>query len=237
MASETGVGRAAGSQTLSRGIRILEALAAAGGPLRIDDLAAHLEVHRSVAYRLIRTLEEHGLVRRDAEGGVRAGAGLATLAAGVEPDLRRAAAPELSRAAADLGLTCFLAVRDGGECLTLVSSEPPRAVAVVAQRPGTRHSLAVGAPGKAILSLVPRREWPEDAVEDAVVRQVSRVAERGWAETHDEVISGLHAVAVPLALSGGSIVALAALYVGEDADEAVVAQRLLAAAEAVRTAG
>ena len=49
------------SQTLSRGLSILEILADASGPLGIDDVAAHLGVHRSVAYRLIRTLEEHGL--------------------------------------------------------------------------------------------------------------------------------------------------------------------------------
>ena len=52
------------SQTLSRGIRILEILAEAREPLSIDDVAHRLGVHRSVAYRLVRTLEEHGLVVR-----------------------------------------------------------------------------------------------------------------------------------------------------------------------------
>src|SRR5688500_16318930 len=50
------------SQTLSRGIRILEILADVREPLSIDEIARRLEVHRSVAYRLLRTLEDHGLI-------------------------------------------------------------------------------------------------------------------------------------------------------------------------------
>ena len=58
------------SQTLSRGIRILEVLADSREPMSIDDVARALEVHRSIAYRLVRTLEHHGLVSRDASGRV-----------------------------------------------------------------------------------------------------------------------------------------------------------------------
>ena len=50
------------SQTLDRGIRILEHLATAGGPQPIADIAAALGLHRSIAYRLVRTLEAHQLV-------------------------------------------------------------------------------------------------------------------------------------------------------------------------------
>ena len=60
------------SQTLSRGIRILEVLADAREPLMIDQVADRLGVHRSIAYRLLRTLEDHGLVTRDAGGRVAA---------------------------------------------------------------------------------------------------------------------------------------------------------------------
>lgn len=43
------------SQTLSRGIRALEILAAADRPLSIAELAEALGVHRSIAYRILRT--------------------------------------------------------------------------------------------------------------------------------------------------------------------------------------
>ncbi|MCZ4149682.1 ArsR family transcriptional regulator, partial [Escherichia coli] len=45
------------SQTLSRGIRVLEIVANSPVNLSIAEIAAKLEVHRSIAYRIIRTLE------------------------------------------------------------------------------------------------------------------------------------------------------------------------------------
>ena len=81
---------------------------------------------------------------------------MAALAAGVAHDLQAEALPELTAVANELGLTCFLVVLDHDECVTLVSVEPRHAVASVAQRPGTRHPVTVGAPGKAILSVLPR---------------------------------------------------------------------------------
>ena len=123
-------------------------LADARGPLTIDQVAERLGVHRSVAYRLLRTLEDHGLVTRDAGGRVALGARMAALAAGVAHDLQAEALPELTAAANELGMTCFLSVLDHEECVTLSSVEPRHAVASVAQRPGTRHPVARGAPGK-----------------------------------------------------------------------------------------
>src|SRR5699024_5682855 len=137
----------AGSQTLSRGIRVLEILSEAGTPLSIDETASRLGVHRSNAYRLVRTLEEHGLVGRDPRGGLVLGARLAALAAGVDRDLQAEALPELTAAANELGMTCFVAVLDREECVTLTSVEPRHAVAAVAQRPGTRHFVGAGSPG------------------------------------------------------------------------------------------
>lgn len=220
------------SQTLSRGIRILEVLADARGALTIEEISAALGVHRSVAYRLIRTLELHGLVERLASGGIRLGARLAALAAGVAHDLQAEALPELTAAANELGMTCFLVVLDQEECVTLASVEPRNAVATVAQRPGTRHPVSVGAPGKAILSQLPTTSWPDSVTED-VASQVHAVGARGWAESQNEVIPSLHAVAVPLVLRGRAPAALAAVYLPSDRDAASVAARLLTSAAVI----
>ncbi|MFE5307847.1 IclR family transcriptional regulator [Isoptericola sp. NPDC056605] len=223
------------SQTLSRGIRILEVLADARAPLTIDDVAATLGVHRSIAYRLLRTLEHHGLVVRDANGGVALGARMAALAAGVAHDLQAEALPELTAVANELGMTCFLAVLDHDECVTLVSVEPRHAVAPVAQRPGTRHPVTVGAPGKAILTLLPPAQWPAGASE-ALHATVAQAAERGFATSHDEVIPSLESVAVPLALRGRGPAAVAVVHVASPLDHAQIAARLSASASAVREA-
>lgn len=223
------------SQTLSRGIRLLEVLADARTPLSIDDLAARAGLHRSVAYRLLRTLEDHGLVTRDAAGAVRLGTGLAALAAGVAADLQSEALPELTAAANDLGMTCFLVVLDHDECVTLASVEPRHAVTAVAQRPGTRHPATRGAPGRAVLAQLPPRRWP-DGVDARLAAEVAETIERGWATSHDEVVPTLRAVAVPLAVQGRGPAAIGAVHVATDLDDAEIAARLASAASAITSA-
>ena len=213
------------SQTLSRGIRILEILADAREPLSIDETARRLGVHRSIAYRLVRTLEDHGLVTRDTAGRFQLGARMAALAAGVAHDLQAEALPELTAVANELGATAFLVVLDHDECVTLVSVEPRHAVASVAQRPGTRHPVTVGAPGKAILSVLPRGEWPGDA-SDSLRHEVADAATRGFATSHDEVIPSLRSVSVPLVVHGRRPAALAVVYVASAFDPAEIAARL-----------
>jgi DNA-binding IclR family transcriptional regulator len=223
------------SQTLSRGIRILEILADAREPLSIDETARRLGVHRSVAYRLLRTLEDHGLVTRDAAGRIQLGARMAALAAGVAHDLQAEALPELTAVANDLGTTCFLVVLDHEECVTLVSVEPRHAVASVAQRPGTRHPVTVGAPGKAILSVLAPTSWPAE-VSDQLRDDVTDAAAHGFATSHDEVIPSLRSVSVPLVVRGRQPSAIAVVYVASAHEPAEIAARLQRSASVIRDA-
>src|SRR5699024_7286319 len=212
------------SQTLSRGVQILEVLADAPEALSVDAIATALGVHRSIAYRLVRTLECHGLVTREASGRYVLGARLAALASSVAHDVQAEALPELTATANELGMTCFLAVLDRTDCVTLTSVEPRPAVASVAQRPGTRPSGGVGAPGKAVLAQLPMSEWP-DGVPAAVATQVAEGSRRGFAVSHDEVIENLHSVAVPLRLRGRAPAAVAVVYVAGGEDDARIAAR------------
>lgn len=222
----------AGSQTLSRGIRILEILAEASAPLMIDEIARRLGVHRSNAYRLLRTLEQHGLVSRDDAGRVQLGAQMAALAAGVAHDLQAEALPELTAVANDLGMTCFLVVLDHDQCITLASVEPRHAIASVAQRPGARHSITRGAPGKAIMAQLPDSEWPS-GVDAALREEVRAVSEHGWARSHNEVIPSVQSVAVPLPLRGRRPAAIAVVHVAPELDVEGISARLTASAAAV----
>ena len=226
------------SQTLSRGIRILEVLAEADGPLTIAELAAAMGVHRSIVYRLLRTLEDHGLVGRTAAGGIELGARLAALARSVSRDLQSAALPELTAVANELGMTAFVGILDHGEVVTLVSVEPRHAHATVAQRPGTRHSLAVGAPGVAIQTLLTRderrRTLPPDVGLELADERVTEAHERGYAVSRDEVIPGMASVAVPLAVPGQPLAAVAVVYIGMPAELDAIGTRLDRAARAVR---
>lgn len=144
MAAET-------SQTLDRGLRVLAVLASAPRGLTVTELAHQVEVNRTVVYRLITTLELHGLARRDPSGRLHVGLGVLALARGLQPVLRELANPVLRALAEELGVTACLTVADGGEALAIAVVEPTWTDFHVAYRVGARHPLELGASGKAIL--------------------------------------------------------------------------------------
>lgn len=223
------------SQTLSRGLLLLELLSSSHDGLTIDELTRLAKLHRSVTYRLLRTLEEHGLCIRDTAGRVHLGVRLVALAAGVERDLTSEALPELTSLANELGSTCFLMMQDHHECVTLLSVEPRQAVASVAQRPGSRHSVFLGAPGKAILSQIPDTEWMGQAI-PKMREEVRAVRERGFATSANEVIPSVRSVSVPLQITGHAPSAIATIFVASAYSDEQLGERLLQCAKTIRLA-
>ncbi len=59
----------AGVQSVDRALRLLKAVAASDAPSTAQELAQRCGVNRSTAWRLLTTLEGHGLVERDAVTG------------------------------------------------------------------------------------------------------------------------------------------------------------------------
>jgi DNA-binding IclR family transcriptional regulator len=196
------------------------------------ELAARLDLHRSITYRIVRTLEEHRLVVRTAGGGLVPGTRLAALARAVARDLQSAALPELTAVANELGMTAFVAVLDADEVIALVSVEPRHAVAPVAQRPGTRHPLHRGAPGVAIQAALTPDE--RAAIGDTRLRDEAFFLDfPGHVTSHDVVIKGMSSVAVPLRVPAQPAAAIAVVYVDRGVEATAVAGRLRQAAAAV----
>lgn len=139
------------SQTLDRGLRVLDVLASSSDGLTVTELAARLEVNRTVVYRLVSTLEQHALVRRDARGRLHVGLGVLHLASAVQPVVRDLAVPVLRELAEAVGCTAHLTVADGEEALALAVVEPSWTDFHVGYRVGSRHALDRGAAGRAIL--------------------------------------------------------------------------------------
>ncbi len=220
----------AGSQTLDRGLRALEVLAEAPGPISIAQLAEHLGVHRSSAYRVLRSLEAHRFVLRDDAGLIRLGPRLAALGRGAAPTLNHVAQPELMTLANRFGMTTFVALLDADEVITMLSIEPTHGNANVAQRPGARHPLRRGAPSYAVeASLTP--EEHASIFHGAPLSDGAAAAKRqGYALSQDEVISGLTSVAVPLRISGEPPAALAVVTIGVPKDLSGLVSDLRAAA-------
>ncbi|MFF2486172.1 IclR family transcriptional regulator [Microbacterium sp. NPDC058062] len=206
-----------GSQTLARGLTALALIGESETPVTVAFLASALGVHRSMAYRLVRTLEDEGFVTRSGDGGLELGARIVALARNVSRDLREAAGPELSLLADQFTMTAFVVTYDGQQAVTLSSAEPRNASAAVAQRPGNRHPIDRGAPGRVIRSQLDPVAFPPAPFETS----------------HDELLPGLSSVAVPLSTGSGSPASLAVLYLTREIDTPRVVEALAQSARRI----
>lgn len=219
----------AGSQTLDRGLVALKLVVESERPRSIQEVADELGVHRSIAYRILRTLHHHRLLERDEVGRYAAGLELAVLARAVRRSLQVTALPELSDVANGLHMTAFLVVQDGNEAITLSVVEPRHSQVHVARRPGTRHPIDRGAPGLAILAGA--APLPGERPE------VTEARARGWAMSKGEVIENACSVAVPILNRGGSVLgAIAVVHMDAAREPSEIAAPLLRAAAALRKA-
>jgi DNA-binding IclR family transcriptional regulator len=206
-----------GSQTLARGLAALEIIGGAPAPISVTALSQRLKIHRSMGYRLVKTLEQCGFVERDADGGLLLGTKLASLARRVAKDLLSAAAPELATLAEALEMTAFLVTYDGESAVTLSSVEPKNLETTLGKKPGSKHAIGQGAPGKVIRSQLDPNKYPPQPFE----------------MSENEVIQGIASIAVPLHLASGQPAAIAVLYLPHEVDEASVAEVLTLAANRI----
>ncbi len=200
------------AQTLDRGLRLLHLVADAPAGLTVTEAAGRLGVGRAVVYRLATTLGEHGMIRRDASGRLRLGAGVLHLARRAQPLVADAALPSLRRLAEQVGATAHLTIAEGGEGLALAVVEPSWTQFHVAYRTGSRHPLELGAAGLAILA--------------------GREGRFGYVSTAGQLQPGAHGVAAPVPGVEGleasvGVVALSAL------DVETVGPQVIATAAAV----
>ena len=176
MAAET-------SQTLDRGIRVLEAIAESADGLTVTELAQILGIGRTVVYRLVVTLEQHAFLRRSGDGKCRLGLAVLTMGRQVQPIVRDVALPALRLLSDAVGATAHLTIVDGTEALTAVVVEPPRSDVHVAYRMGARQPLESNAAGRAVL---------------AARTAAGRPLEPPWVVATSEGPQGAYGIAVPI---------------------------------------
>lgn len=185
-------------QTLDRGVRALFIVAAKPGGLSVADLAAELGVARAICYRLVATLEEHGLLTRDANGHLYLGANLPVLAAGYWPSFLSLVTPTLQELADRTNATGFLTVAERDEAVAVLSLDPSSTSLLrIGYRVGSRHPLNRGAAGIAILA--GRRPGPDDPSEIVAAR------EQGYSITRGQLQVGAVGVAAPIPRASGSL--------------------------------
>jgi DNA-binding IclR family transcriptional regulator len=130
-------------------VALLDVLAASSSGLGVNELARRIGVNASTASRLLATLQESGLVTRDAHGGpYRLGLRLLTLADRVlaQQDVRTLARPLLIRLVDDTGETATLSLPGDEAAITVDFVPSPSSVSSMARvgRPSVPHATAAG---------------------------------------------------------------------------------------------
>jgi DNA-binding IclR family transcriptional regulator len=211
-----------------RTVRILMEFRQPPHAFGVAELARRTGVSSGSCFRIIKTLEESGLVRRDAGDG-RYRVGLAALelahAAGRSLDLVSLADDVMRDLEAQTQETVNLLVRDGWGAVCVAQREGSMAIRVPARVGGRRNALHAGASQKAILAALPDgeiaqyiREHGLNAITPATItepealwREVAAIRSAGVAWSNEDTELGVQAVAAAVIDGAGRAVAAMAV--------------------------
>jgi DNA-binding IclR family transcriptional regulator len=164
----------AGAQTLRRGLSILHLLARVGpAGLRVSDIGRRLQLNKTTAIRLTRTLLDEGFVLHDrASGYYRLGPEAFAVGLAAEPSfaLQRLAAPMLRELAVETGDTVFFTVLHGDETICLSRDEGDFPIRNQLIKPGDRWPLGVGGGACAMLAALSDAEVDGVLARNAALR-------------------------------------------------------------------
>ncbi|BDX31061.1 transcriptional regulator [Mycobacterium antarcticum] len=181
---------AAGSQTLARGLTALQAVASSPSGMTAQQVADHIGVHRTIAYRLLSTLAQSRYLVKGEDGRYRPAAMLAVLGASFDNNLRQLSVPTLRTLADDLGTTVSLLVAEGDQQVAVAVIVPTLVFYQLSFHEGSRHPLDRGAAGIALLASMQPRPGERDLV--------PLTRKQGWVMTHGEVEPDTYGLAVPV---------------------------------------
>jgi DNA-binding IclR family transcriptional regulator len=210
-------------QALSRGLGLLESVAARGGGGALTQLCKDAGLHRSTAHHLLRTLVAHGYVTQDeATRAYRIGPKVYRLASASwsEAQLAQLALPYLRELVRATGETANLAIRKDAEAILLETVDGEGTLRVV-DRIGAARPIHACAVGKVLLAFSPAEErepivdelklkpqTPRTIVErDKLRRELAKIRAAGYGLDDEEMALGVRCVAAPVYALPGQVVA------------------------------
>jgi DNA-binding IclR family transcriptional regulator len=198
-------GRTGLSQTLARGLKLLDLIAAGYEGVAVRDLAAATGLPRSIVQRLLQTLEAEGfLERHPSQVGFRLAIKMWSLGciAIRRLNVREVARPVLEELARKTNEMVKIGVLDGHDVVYVDGIECPQAVRAYVPIGGRlpAHSIATG---KAILAYLPAGNLNEilastNGDADALGKDLERTRKRGYAINRGERDQDVSAIAAPL---------------------------------------
>ena len=212
-----------GSQSLERGLDILEMIEAESGDIGVRELARRLELSPTIVQRLVSSLAVRGYIEKNLETSrYRLGHRSMILGASGERgvDYAATARRELDKLAHDYHLNGFVSVLRGGRAIYLlaVQAESPVAIRVSLGSEMPLHSTAAGKVllaslddgdarkllGRAKLAAITPHTITDAA---ALVASLAKVRRQGYATVVEENIPGVLSVGAPITDRGGNVVA------------------------------
>src|SRR5215475_12769100 len=218
---------AAFSQSLERGLAVLEAFTPDRPALGISDLARDLGLTRSTTHRYVATLHGLGYLQQDeSTRKYRLGPRVLDLGFSVLGSLenREIAAPHLRRLTEATGHTSNLAIRDDTDVILIerVRGRPGRYHHLeFSLHAGSRLPSYCSATGKALLAFLPRPDLDRlldriDLVQRgprtltdkaALLAELAQVRRTGIAVNDEELENALRSIAAPVRARSGQVVA------------------------------
>ena len=212
-------------QTVERALAFLETVALARQPPQLRDVAQTLGINVTTSYHLLNTLQLAGYVTRDSDGTLRIGGRTAILYQGLVRNfaLGRELAPVVAELSATTGETAYIAVLNRDKVIIQALMEGDQAVRVTGLYVGFSGSEHIRASGKAVLAHLPdqerdnmlRRCLPNASTEelDAVISELHKVREQGWALDDGCFQEGACCIAAPFFRPGGFVAGSVAVSV------------------------
>jgi len=208
------------NQSISRAIKVLEALCQGEGEAGVSELSRRVGLHKSVVHRILVTLEKSEWVEKDENSGkYRLGLGLLSIRSSLtRHPLIALSRPTMMKLLELTDETIVLAIESKIGAICIEKIETSRSVKVTSEV-GRYFPLHAGATGIAILIGMPEsrirshllskpleryteRTWTDP---HKVLERVLKLKKFGYATTTSEVDEGATAIAVPLVIRQGEI--------------------------------
>lgn len=209
-------------KTLDRALELLLQFSKEHPEWSASELAQALSLHRSIVYRILKTLEQRGFVVQTGRHG-RFALGLKLVELGnivlSALDLRQIADPIMIRLVKETSESVILNVVSGDRCVCIAKVDSPNPVRAVLNV-GDQSPLHTGASAKTLLAYL-----GNERIEQLLSQDLERITpltitdpdrlrgdlalirHQGWAYSAGELTPNVAAVAVPLWDSNGAVVA------------------------------
>ena len=209
--------------SVANSLRLIKTFSEDEYEIGISDLAKRLGLAKSTVHRLASTLLDEGILEQNSgDGKYHLGLALFELGAMVrrKMDFTMEARPFLRTLMEKTGETVHLAILDHDSILYIITHESKQALRM-GSKVGTRAPVHSTAVGKALLAFLPEEELerilvarglpastPSTIVDaKALRRELAAVRARNYAVDDEESEIGLRAIAAPIRIYSGNVVA------------------------------